>query len=115
MPLTKVTTAITAATPMTTPSRVRIERSLFAHSDSRATRMASRTVTAPTFQIHDCIFHAVRLDCFFSDGLDSLVCYTGAHISGFMPMRGRYGKVLAPVLHSSDVHNCDYFVPGPGL
>src|SRR5215475_2117721 len=41
MPLTKVTTAITAATPMTTPISVRAERSLFAQSDWRAIRMAS--------------------------------------------------------------------------
>src|SRR5579872_3689451 len=41
MPLTKVTTAITAATPITTPSRVSTERSLLAHKDSRAMRMAS--------------------------------------------------------------------------
>src|ERR1035441_7607027 len=31
MPLTNVTTAITAATPITTPSKVSAERSLFAH------------------------------------------------------------------------------------
>src|SRR5579872_189300 len=41
MPLTKVTTAMTAATPITTPSRVSTERSLLAHRDSRAMRMAS--------------------------------------------------------------------------
>src|SRR5258708_8052335 len=41
MPLTNVTTAITAATPMTTPSKVSTERSLFAHSDCNAMRMAS--------------------------------------------------------------------------
>src|SRR3982074_1081677 len=41
MPLTNVTTAITAATPMTTPSKVNTERSLFAHSDWSAIRMAS--------------------------------------------------------------------------
>ena len=41
MPFTKVTTAITAATPITTPNKVRIERSLLAHSDCRAMRTAS--------------------------------------------------------------------------
>src|ERR1700722_14661345 len=41
MPLTKVTTAITAATPITTPSRVRTERSLFAHNDRKAILIAS--------------------------------------------------------------------------
>src|SRR5579862_351036 len=43
MPLTKVTTAITAATPMTTPSRVSAERSLFAHNERNAILMASVT------------------------------------------------------------------------
>src|SRR5580704_16348648 len=41
MPLTKVTTAITAATPITTPSKVSAERSLFAHNDRNAILMAS--------------------------------------------------------------------------
>src|SRR5580704_9782877 len=41
MPLTKVTTAITAATPITTPSSVSTERSLFAHSDRNAILIAS--------------------------------------------------------------------------
>src|SRR5580658_523929 len=41
MPLTNVTTAITAATPITTPSKVRAERSLFAHNDRNAILMAS--------------------------------------------------------------------------
>src|SRR6266446_5933396 len=41
MPLTNVTTAITAATPITTPSRVSAERSLFAHNDRNAILMAS--------------------------------------------------------------------------
>jgi len=41
MPLTNVTTAITEETPITTPSKVSTERSLFAHSDCRAMRMAS--------------------------------------------------------------------------
>jgi hypothetical protein len=36
MPLTNVTTAITAATPITTPSKVSAERSLFAHNDWNA-------------------------------------------------------------------------------
>src|SRR5271157_4920932 len=58
MPLTKVTTAITAATPMTTPNRVSAERSLFAHSDSRAMRMASTMVTGRNLQIHHYIFAA---------------------------------------------------------
>ena len=48
MPLTKVTTAITAATPITTPSRVSRERSLFAHSDCRAMRMASTVFMSAT-------------------------------------------------------------------
>src|SRR5258708_165170 len=43
MPETKVTTAITAATPITTPSSVSTERNLFAHSDCSAIRMASAT------------------------------------------------------------------------
>src|SRR5437867_11010244 len=42
MPLTNVTTAMTAATPITTPSSVKAERSLFAQSDCKAIRMASR-------------------------------------------------------------------------
>src|SRR5436309_12287093 len=42
MPLTNVTTAMTAATPITTPRSVKAERSLFAQSDCRAMRMASR-------------------------------------------------------------------------
>src|SRR5229473_7587112 len=41
MPLTNVTTAITAATPITTPSMVSAERSLFAHNDRNAILMAS--------------------------------------------------------------------------
>src|SRR5581483_12186829 len=41
MPETNVTTAMTAPTPMTTPSNVSTERSLFAQSDCSATRMAS--------------------------------------------------------------------------
>src|SRR5271167_3259004 len=41
MPLTNVTTAITAATPMTTPSKVSAERSLFAHNDRNAILIAS--------------------------------------------------------------------------
>src|ERR1700686_502882 len=41
MPLTNVTTAITAATPITTPSRVSAERSLFAHNDRNAILIAS--------------------------------------------------------------------------
>src|SRR5271167_1171751 len=45
MPLTKVTTAMTAATPMTTPSRVSTERSLFAQRDSKAMWMASTILT----------------------------------------------------------------------
>src|ERR1700674_6131202 len=43
MPLTNVTTAITAATPITTPSKVSAERSLFAHNDRNAILMASVT------------------------------------------------------------------------
>src|SRR5438046_3031940 len=42
IPLTNVTTAITAATPITTPSRVSAERSLLAHRDCSEMRMASR-------------------------------------------------------------------------
>src|ERR1700722_13410616 len=42
MPETNVTTAITAATPITTPSSVSTERSLFAHSERNAMRMDSR-------------------------------------------------------------------------
>jgi hypothetical protein len=42
MPLTKVTTAITADTPITTPSKVSTDRSLFAHNDCKAMRIASR-------------------------------------------------------------------------
>src|ERR1700759_26587 len=41
MPFTNVTTAITAATPITTPSSVSTERSLFAHSDASAIFIAS--------------------------------------------------------------------------
>ena len=41
MPLTNVTTAITAATPITTPSSVSTDLSLLAHSESRAIRIAS--------------------------------------------------------------------------
>src|ERR1700686_497010 len=41
MPLTKRTTAITAATPITTPSKVSAERSLFAHNDRNAILMSS--------------------------------------------------------------------------
>src|SRR5271155_2412830 len=41
MPFTNVTTAMTLATPMTTPSRVRTERSLFAQSDCSAIFTAS--------------------------------------------------------------------------
>jgi hypothetical protein len=41
MPETNVTTAITAATPITTPSSVSTERSLFAHSERSAMRMDS--------------------------------------------------------------------------
>src|ERR1039458_10393931 len=41
MPLTNVTTAITAATPITTPSKVSAERSLFAHNDRNAILIAS--------------------------------------------------------------------------
>ena len=40
----ELTTAITAATPITTPSKVKAERSLFAQSDRSAMRMASRIV-----------------------------------------------------------------------
>src|SRR5271170_6271416 len=40
-PLTSVTTAMTLATPMTTPSSVSTERSLFAHSDCSAIFTAS--------------------------------------------------------------------------
>ena len=41
MPETNVTTAITAAIPITTPSSVSTERSLFAHRERSAMRMAS--------------------------------------------------------------------------
>src|SRR5580704_9032841 len=41
MPETNVTTAITEAMPITTPSRVSTERSLLAHSERSAIRMAS--------------------------------------------------------------------------
>src|SRR5580704_7251198 len=41
MPETNVTTAITAAIPITTPSSVSTDRSLLAHSDRSAIRMAS--------------------------------------------------------------------------
>src|SRR4051812_22173683 len=51
MPFTKVTTAMTAATPMTTPSKVSTDRSLFAHNDCRAMRMASRLFMQ---EKHDC-------------------------------------------------------------
>src|SRR6516164_2903293 len=44
MPFTKVTTAMTADTPITTPSSVSTDRSLLAHRDSRAIRMASEMV-----------------------------------------------------------------------
>ena len=40
-PFTSVTTAITLVTPMTTPSSVSTERSLFAHSDCSAIFTAS--------------------------------------------------------------------------
>ena len=40
-PLERVTTAMTEATPMTTPSMVRMVRILFAQSDCSATRIAS--------------------------------------------------------------------------
>src|SRR5947209_2425442 len=40
-PLMNVTTAITAATPMTIPSSVKTVRSLFAHNDARAMRIDS--------------------------------------------------------------------------
>src|ERR1700676_4545314 len=43
MPFTNVTTGITAATPITTPSKVSAERSLFAHNDRNAILMASVT------------------------------------------------------------------------
>src|SRR5271167_3259628 len=43
IPFTNVTTAITAATPITTPSKVSAERSLFAHNDRNAILMASVT------------------------------------------------------------------------
>src|SRR5580700_339946 len=43
MPETNVTTAITAATPITTPSSVSTERSLLTHNDCSAIRMASAT------------------------------------------------------------------------
>src|SRR5580698_5799954 len=42
MPETNVTTAITAATPITTPSSVSTERSLLAQSERSAMRMDSR-------------------------------------------------------------------------
>src|SRR5271168_3057274 len=41
MPLMNVTTAMTDAMPITTPSNVSTERNLFAHNDCRAIRMAS--------------------------------------------------------------------------
>src|SRR5208282_385999 len=41
IPFTNVTTAITAATPITTPSKVSAERSLFAHNDRNAILIAS--------------------------------------------------------------------------
>src|SRR5450432_1595792 len=44
MPATNVTTTMTAATLMTTPSSVRAERSLLPHSDWSAIRIASRRV-----------------------------------------------------------------------
>src|SRR5258708_19899555 len=44
MPATNVTTTITAATLITTPSKVSAERNLLPHSDCRAIRMASRKV-----------------------------------------------------------------------
>src|SRR5437588_12626926 len=40
-PLMNVTTAITAATPITIPSSVKTDRSLFAHNDARAMRIDS--------------------------------------------------------------------------
>src|SRR3974390_3386047 len=43
MPETKVTTAMTAAIPITTPSSVSTERSLLAHNERNAIRMASAT------------------------------------------------------------------------
>jgi hypothetical protein len=46
-PLVKVTTAMTAATAITTPSIVRKDRSLLAHNDCRAIRIASLEVIAP--------------------------------------------------------------------
>ena len=46
-PLVSVTTVMTEETPMITPSRVRIERSLFAHSDCRASRKASTSCMVP--------------------------------------------------------------------
>src|SRR6185437_11547358 len=42
MPFTNVTTAMTAATPIIMPSKVRTERSLLAHRDWSAMRIASR-------------------------------------------------------------------------
>src|SRR5208337_341335 len=44
IPLTKVTTAMTADTPITTPNSVSTDLSLLAQSDSRAIRIASEVV-----------------------------------------------------------------------
>src|SRR5215469_9731189 len=53
MPFTNVTTAMTAATPMTTPSKVKTERSLFAHRDCNAMRTASRKCMSWARELHD--------------------------------------------------------------
>ena len=49
MPDTKVTTAITEEIPITTPSSVSTERSLFAHNDRNAILMASAMCMGSVF------------------------------------------------------------------
>src|ERR1700722_258987 len=56
MPETKVTTAITAATPITTPSTVSTERSLFAHRERSAMRMDSTMCMDQVFGVRSCVF-----------------------------------------------------------
>src|SRR3954447_25420945 len=58
IPFTNVTTAISADTAMTTPSSVRTERSLFAHRDCRAMRIASDVFINPAINV--CLFESSR-------------------------------------------------------
>ena len=105
MPLTKVTTAITADTPITTPSSVSTDRSLFAQSDSSAIRIASEVVISAC----PCDITAkFKFSSLLRPGRAFRPWWQGIHISGQSPIRVISGEVACHRVERSRPENFSY-------